>query len=114
MRQHDFMERQSRRKGKRRGPLPTGKGTLIGVRLQPGDLLALDRWIQQQGEHQTRPEAIRKLVHTGLEISGIARGLTIDKSAFAVERASLNIHQRLKPDEFPELKVEKLMADRGK
>ncbi|HEX3114332.1 MAG TPA: hypothetical protein VHQ48_02560 [Bradyrhizobium sp.] len=108
------MERQSGRKGKRRGPLPTGKGTLIGVRLQPGDLSALDRWIQQQGEHQTRPEAIRKLVNTGLEISGIARALTINKSPFAVELAGLKIHQLLKPDEFPELKVEKLMADRGK
>lgn len=108
------MERQSARKGRRRGPLPTGKGTLVGVRLQPADLSALDRWIRLQGEHQTRPEAIRKLVNTGLVISGIARALTINKSPLAVELAGLKIHQLLKPDEFPELKVEKLMADRGK
>jgi len=100
--------------GKRRGPLPTGKGTLVGVRLQPADLSALDRWIRQQGERQTRPEAIRKLVNTGLVINGIARALTINKSPLAVELAGLKIHQLLKPEEFPELKVEKLMADRGK
>ena len=100
--------------GKRRGPLPTGKGTLIGVRLQPADLSALDRWIRQQSERQTRPEAIRKLVNTGLVINGIARALTINKSPLAVELAGLKIHQLLKPEEFPELKVEKLTADRGK
>ncbi len=108
------MERARERTGKRRGPAPTGKGTLVGVRLQPADLSALDRWIRQQGERQTRPEAIRELVNTGLVIDRIARALTINKSPLAVELAGLKIHQLLKPDEFPELKVEKLMADPGK
>jgi len=107
------MKRERERTGKRRGPAPTGKGTLVGVRLQPADLSALDRWIRQQGERQTRPEAIRELVNTGLVINRIARALTINKSPLAVELAGLKIHQLLKPDEFPELKVEKLMADRG-
>jgi hypothetical protein len=94
--------------------MPTGKGTLVGVRLQPADLSALDRWIGQQSEPQTRPEAIRKLVSGGLVIDGIARALTINKSPLAAELAGLKIHQLLKPEEFPELKVEKLMADRRK
>jgi hypothetical protein len=33
---------------KRRGPAPTGKGTLVGVRLQPAQLEALDAWIAKQ------------------------------------------------------------------
>jgi hypothetical protein len=108
------MKRTRERTGKRRGPAPTGKGTLVGVRLQPADLSALDRWIRQQGEPPTRPEAIRKLVNTGLVINGIARALTINTSPLAAELAGLKIRQLLKPDEFPEPKVEKLMADRGK
>ena len=41
---------------KRRGPAPTGKGTLIGVRLQPLDLAALDAWRRQQEDLPSRPE----------------------------------------------------------
>lgn len=44
---------------KRRGPKPTGKGTQIGVRLLPGLLAPLDRWIAAQPERMSRPEAIR-------------------------------------------------------
>lgn len=48
---------------KRKGPAPTGIGTLIGVRLQPDQLAALDRWIGEQPEPKpTRPEAIRQLL----------------------------------------------------
>src|SRR6266853_3203368 len=32
---------------KKRGPPATGKGTLIGVRLQPPDLSALDEWVPE-------------------------------------------------------------------
>lgn len=53
---------------KKPGPKPTGKGTLIGVRLLPVPLAALDEWIAQQCEPgTTRPEAIRQLVEIGLE-----------------------------------------------
>ena len=38
----------------RRGPPPTGKGTLIGVRVQPDDLAALDAWIADHGPKLTR------------------------------------------------------------
>lgn len=49
------------RKGKR-GPAPTGRGTLIGVRLQP-DLLA---WVDAERSKiepsPSRPEFIRRLI----------------------------------------------------
>jgi hypothetical protein len=50
---------------RRRGPLPTGKGQLIGVRLQPVQLVGLDEWITSQRIPMTRPEAIRKLMELG-------------------------------------------------
>jgi hypothetical protein len=43
---------------RRRGrPVTTGKGTLVGVRLQPAHLVALDAWIAKQDTPLTRPEA---------------------------------------------------------
>jgi hypothetical protein len=57
------MERQtalSEKPQKRRGPAPTGIGTLIGVRLLPPNLSALDAWIAAQPEPRpSRPQAIR-------------------------------------------------------
>ena len=44
---------------KRRGPKPTGKGTLVGVRLQPDDLALLDRFIAEERPDISRPEALR-------------------------------------------------------
>jgi hypothetical protein len=46
---------------KRRGPPPTGKGTLVGVRLQPAQLKALDAYVTKHGL-LTRPEAIREIL----------------------------------------------------
>jgi len=43
------------------------KGTLVGVRLQPDHLKALDKWIDQQKEPYTRPEAMRHLFELGLK-----------------------------------------------
>jgi len=51
---------------KKRGPKPTGKGTLVGVRLLPDLLSALDEWIAQQPGEPTRPEAIRILLRNAL------------------------------------------------
>tara|TARA_R110000787_G_scaffold83794_1_gene180059 strand:+ start:1090 stop:1275 length:186 start_codon:yes stop_codon:yes gene_type:complete len=51
---------------KRRGPAPTGKGTLVGVRLQPDQLGKLDAWREGQDDKPTRPEAIRRLVEKAL------------------------------------------------
>ena len=44
---------------KKRGPKPTGKGTLVGVRLHDPELSALDSWRSEQDPEPTRPEAIR-------------------------------------------------------
>jgi hypothetical protein len=46
------------------------KGTLIGVRLQPFHLKALDAWIAKQKPPPTRPEAIRSFVELGLKAKG--------------------------------------------
>jgi hypothetical protein len=55
---------------KRRGPAPTGKGILLGVRLQPPAIAALDGWIANQDDEPSRPEAIRRLVELGLKAKG--------------------------------------------
>jgi hypothetical protein len=94
---------------KRRGPLPTGKGTLVGVRLQPGDLKALDLWIQRNGKHQTRPEAIRKLVTTALAITKITAKLASHRSPYAIELAGAKINSLLYPKEFADLKFERFI-----
>jgi hypothetical protein len=55
------LSRKSARKGKKRGPPATGKGRLIGVRLQPAELAQLDAWIAAQDDPKlTRPEALRR------------------------------------------------------
>ena len=65
------MKRQTVITKKRRGPAPTGKGTLIGVRLQPRHLKALDAWIAKQKPSVTRPEAIRALLAEALDVEAL-------------------------------------------
>lgn len=60
------MASQSVLSQKKRGPAPTGKGMLIGVRLQPSDLTSLDKWIQEHDPTLSRPEALRRLMQAGL------------------------------------------------
>jgi hypothetical protein len=48
------------------GPPATGKGTLLGVRLQPALLGRLDEWAESQEDKPSRPEAIRRLVEKAL------------------------------------------------
>ena len=101
------------KKARRRGPLPTGKGTLVGVRLQPGDLKALDLWIRRNGKHQTRPEAIRQLVSTSLVITKITRELASNRSPYAIELAGSKINSLLYPKEFSDLKFERLTKEQS-
>lgn len=61
------MKRQTVITQKKRGPPATGKGTLVGVRLQPDDLAAVDEWMAEQDAAPTRPEAIRTLVRQALK-----------------------------------------------
>jgi hypothetical protein len=55
---------------KRRGPAPTGQGTPIQVRLQPGILAKLDALIAKQPKPVSRPEAIRAFIAAGLHLMG--------------------------------------------
>jgi hypothetical protein len=84
------MKRQSviTQKKKRRGPPPTGKGELIGVRLQPPQLAALDQWIARQEIPRTRPEAIRHLMDLAISISAGHRPASKAKADKAAEFAS--------------------------
>lgn len=59
---------------KKRGPPPTGVGTLVGVRLQPDRLAALDAWIAKQAMPMTRPEAIRAMLDAVLVIVAASVG----------------------------------------
>ena len=68
---HYFIKKQTVIKNKRRGPPPTGKGTLIGVRLQPRQLKTLDAWIAKQKPRLTRPEAIRALLAEALSVEAL-------------------------------------------
>lgn len=56
------MAPSSRDNTKRKRPEQTG--TLIGVRLQPEQLSALDAWIGANAPEATRPEGIRKILGT--------------------------------------------------
>ena len=47
---------------KKRGPPATGKGLLVGVRLQPPQLQALDAWVEDQPKKISRPEAVRQIL----------------------------------------------------
>jgi hypothetical protein len=48
---------------KKMGRPATGIGTMVGVRLQPDQLAALDNWIAQQPDPKpTRPEAVRQII----------------------------------------------------
>jgi hypothetical protein len=57
---------------KRRGPAPSGVGTLIGVRLQPDQLAALDAWIDAQDRRTTRPAAIRTILSRHISAPRVA------------------------------------------
>jgi acetylornithine deacetylase/succinyl-diaminopimelate desuccinylase-like protein len=67
------MKRQTVIAKKRRGPPPTGKGTLVGVRLQPDLLAPIDDWAAAQEDEPGRSEAIRRLVELGLTVKTRAR-----------------------------------------
>jgi hypothetical protein len=60
------MRRQSVITQKKRGPPATGKGELVGVRIQPKLMQGLDRWIADHRPRPSRPEAIRRLLEQAL------------------------------------------------
>ena len=81
---------------KKRRLLAVDKGSRVGVRLQPGDIKALDRWIRQNGKNQTRSEAVRHLVNFSLVISDKTSGLAKNGSPHAIELAGIRIGLLLK------------------
>jgi hypothetical protein len=50
----------------KRGPAPSGKGLLIGVRFQPSLVEAIDAWINVAEVPMSRPEAVRRLLGASL------------------------------------------------
>jgi hypothetical protein len=60
------MDASSGDNAKARKKRPPETGTLIGTRLQPAALNALDNWRRSQPNIPSRPEAIRRLVEKGL------------------------------------------------
>ena len=110
---------------KKRGPKPTGKGELIGVRIQPPKLARLDYWISQQEDAPSRPEAIRRLLEQGLagpypksqpskeaaknkaqKMAGREIDRLGDKSATGEERASRKRRLIRGPGEFRGLRAD--------
>jgi hypothetical protein len=87
------MARQSVLSQKKRGPPATGKGTLIGVRLQPDPLSRLDRWSNSQDDKPSRPEAIRRLVELGLTGSDPAKHTSRKAAAKASDMAGRRIDE---------------------
>jgi hypothetical protein len=120
------MKRQTVITKKRRGPPPTGKGTLVGVRLQPDLLAPIDEWAAAQDDEPGRSEAIRRLVELGLTVKTPAKpaskpgrllraqelaGQTIDKivdpAAPPEERAQRRRRLTKGPEEFREVRVDR-------
>jgi hypothetical protein len=92
------MKRQTVITKKRRGPAPTGKGTLVGVRLQPDRLAAVDAWIAKQATRMTRPEAIRAMLDAILVIAKDPAEKPVSKpgrSARAAELAAKQIDKMI-------------------
>jgi hypothetical protein len=46
---------------------------LLGVRLPPDELVAVDGWLSKQKEPLSRPEAIRRLIRIALKKGGRGR-----------------------------------------
>jgi hypothetical protein len=98
------------RKKKREAP-PSGEGTLIGLRLEPGALARVDRWAASQKGHPSRPEAVRRLLELGLGIAQRARVRT-KKATQAAEMASHEIDRLGDPsatDEERQLRKRRLI-----
>ena len=98
------------RKKKRAAP-PAGKGTPIGLRLEPATLARVDRWAASQQDDPSRLEAIRRLVELALAVARPARART-KTAAKAAEMASQEIDRLGDPsasDEERQLRKRRLI-----
>jgi hypothetical protein len=95
--EHFAMARRSgTTRKKKRGTPATGKGTLIGLRLEPELLARVDRWAASQTDGPSRLEAIRRLVELGLAV-GLRAGVQTEKARKAAEMASQEIDRLADP-----------------
>jgi ribosomal protein S20 len=97
---------------KRGRPKTTGKGILIGVRIHPSALKALDSWIKRREDQPSRPEAIRQLVEQAL--SAVKSGLppspaTAEKAAELAARAIEKATDKSQPAEEQKTRKRKLI-----
>ena len=89
---------------KKRGPPATGKGMLIGVRLQPPALGQVDRWAHSQKDKPSRPEAIRRLLDLALAKSSTKRHSEPDSP----DRATIRAKKAEKASELAAEQVDRL------
>jgi hypothetical protein len=103
--------RSVRPQKKKRGTPPTGKGTLITLRLAPGLFARVDRWAASQKDGPSRPEAVRRLVEQGLAIARRV-GVRTEKAGKAADMASHEIDRLGDPsatDEERQLRKRRLI-----
>ena len=96
---------------KKRGAPATGKGTTIGLGLEPKLLARVDRWAASQKDGPLRLEAIRRLVELGLTLGLRGGGRTV-KARKAAEMASQEIDRLADPsvtDEERQLRKGRLL-----
>jgi len=101
------MKRQTVITKKRRGPPPTGIGTLIGVRMQPNELTALDAWISSHDAKLTRPQAIRRLVELGMKAKPARATGKQGHRLRAQELATKAIEKMSDPSALPEERAQR-------
>ena len=73
---------KGRQKKRGRGR-PVTTGMAIVVRCHDDFLRRIDRWVAQQEDKPSRPEAIRRLAELGLGTSGKVPGKALPTTAFA-------------------------------
>jgi hypothetical protein len=77
-----------------------GRGTLVGVRLQAGQIKEIDAWAAKQVPPVTRPEAIRGMIDAMLHILSKDPGekpKARKQAARASEMAAQTIERKLDP-----------------
>jgi hypothetical protein len=83
-------------------------GTLVGVRLQPDQINAIDSWAAKQSPPVTRPEAIRGIIEIGLTFKPSAKPTNrTERSSRARDLASKAVDKLSDPGADPEMRNER-------
>jgi hypothetical protein len=83
-------------------------GTLVGVRLQPEQIKAIDTWAAKQKPSVTRPEAIRGIIELGLKAKTPARRVgKPGRKLRAQELATKAIEKIIDPSAPPEERTQR-------